>query len=277
MRVYSWDEFHNQIECNRRLPNAHFGITRREAGTTLAPHAHEGASFICLFEGRHQWHGTDGLIRWTIPGAWYYRPPKQIHSHEACPTPIRCVGVNFQPESFGNPTIGDPGATLDHDLGHHIAARMRSELMEPTPGGAFLLQGLMLELIGLFVSFAEKGRMEPDHQIVRLAARLLDERFSEPLNLESLSDEIGVHRSHLARLFRKHLGVTVGEYLRDRRLEWAFRQLTTTDTKIAHLAVVAGFSDHAHFCRLFKGRFGLSPSAYRHKGLDFSVAAKVTS
>jgi AraC-like DNA-binding protein len=47
-------------------------------------------------------------------------------------------------------------------------------------------------------------------------------------------------------------------------LEWAFRRLLATDQKIALIAVEAGFADHAHFCRLFKERYGMSPSEHRN-------------
>jgi iron complex transport system substrate-binding protein len=87
--------------------------------------------------------------------------------------------------------------------------------------------------------------------------------------LDELANQVGTHRSHLARLFRKHLGLTVSEYRRDRRLEQAYRRLLESDEKIASIAAHAGFADHAHFCRLFKSRYGLSPSEHRLNSRSF--------
>ncbi len=263
MRAYSWSEFHNEVICARRLPNAVFAVAQRLARTEVAPHYHEGASLICLLEGRHQWHGTDGLIHWSIPGAWYARMPNDVHTHEACPTPIKCIGVNFRPEAYGSPNLGKVNAMIDVTEGARIASKIKRELEEPTAGGRYILESALLELIGLFVTTAETGHLPPEHAQLRKAATLLTERFAEPWSLDVLADAIGVHRSHLARLFRRHLGLTVGEYLRDRRLEWAFRQLLATNLKVATIAVEAGFADHAHFCRLFRHRYGLSPTAHR--------------
>lgn len=264
MRIYKWHEFHNDVEASIRLPNAVFSLASRKAKTTVPPHGHEGGAFICLIHGRHHWHGTDGMIHWTIPGAWYFRSRKDVHSHEACPTLIRCVGINFDPSAYGfDPELS--AEMIETEDAARITAKIRAEFQQESQGRAFLLEGLLLELMGLFLNEKRKEAMPNDHLVVRRATTILTERFGENHSLEELSAEVGVHRSHLARLFRKHLGVSVGEFVRDRRLEWGYQQLLSSDAKIAVVAAEAGFADHAHFCRLFKARYGKAPSAIRYQ------------
>jgi AraC family transcriptional regulator len=57
--------------------------------------------------------------------------------------------------------------------------------------------------------------------------------------------------------------VSVGEYVRRERLDWAVAQLTTTDTPVATVAAEAGFADQSHFTRAFKRHTGLTPGRYR--------------
>jgi AraC family transcriptional regulator len=57
--------------------------------------------------------------------------------------------------------------------------------------------------------------------------------------------------------------VSVGEYLRRLRLDWAASQLAATETPLALLAAEAGFADQSHFTRAFKRHAGLTPARYR--------------
>lgn len=261
MQVYPWDVFHNTIEAYRRFDGAVACIATRKKGSQIGSHAHEGASLICLLEGRHQWHADDGMIRWSVQGAWYYRAPLVVHSHDACPSDIRCIGFNFLPSALGVPELPDSGTVLEGTAWTSIATQVVEELSRPTLGGDFLLSGLFRQLLAGLINIGESKPIA--HPVLKHATDLLRERFEQPWSLSELAHEVGTHRSHLARLFQTHLGVSVGEYLRDRRLEWAYGRLASTEEKIATIAFEAGFADHAHFCRLFKARYGASPSDQR--------------
>ena len=72
-----------------------------------------------------------------------------------------------------------------------------------------------------------------------------------------------MHPAHLARVFRAHHGVSVGEYARRLRLAWAAGELARTDTPLAVIASQAGFADQSHFTRLFRQHLGITPARYR--------------
>ena len=85
----------------------------------------------------------------------------------------------------------------------------------------------------------------------------------ETPTLSELAAEVGLHPVHVASTFRRHVGCTVGHYLRQRRVTWACQQLAGTDAPLAEIALEAGFADQSHFCRTFKRHVGLTPAAYR--------------
>jgi AraC family transcriptional regulator len=91
----------------------------------------------------------------------------------------------------------------------------------------------------------------------------LDSRIGTRPSLAELAALARVHPVHLARSFRQHYGVSIGEYVRRLRLEWAAAQLAATQTPIALLAAQAGFADQSHFTRAFKRHTGLTPGRYR--------------
>jgi AraC-like DNA-binding protein len=68
--------------------------------------------------------------------------------------------------------------------------------------------------------------------------------------------------------FRQVYGQSIGDYVRRRRLEHAARLLCSTEATAAAIAVECGFADQSHLTRLFRRRFGVTPSAYRRSRQD---------
>jgi len=89
-----------------------------------------------------------------------------------------------------------------------------------------------------------------------IEAHLHDLRLSPQL----LADRFHLSRSHLYRLFDQLGGVH--HYIRGRRLRRAFELISRRDSaprRIGDIAYSLGFADDAHFSRIFRERFGLSP------------------
>ena len=82
-------------------------------------------------------------------------------------------------------------------------------------------------------------------------------------SLSAAAGAVGVHPSHLARVFRARLGCTPGAYARRVSLERAAWALAHTSDKIVAIAHDSGFYDQSHFGRAFSRRYGLSPGAFR--------------
>lgn len=73
---------------------------------------------------------------------------------------------------------------------------------------------------------------------------------------------------HLHDLFRE-LGTTVSASIRERRLERCRRDLrdpVLADQPVTAIAARWGFTDSAHFSRIFRAAYGLPPTAYRAAG-----------
>jgi AraC-like DNA-binding protein len=91
---------------------------------------------------------------------------------------------------------------------------------------------------------------------------------SHRLNPEVIARGLHCSRAHLYRVFAQH-GETVADYVRELRLERA-RELLTGNTerhpRIDDIAYRCGFAGTVHFTRLFRQRFGQTPSALRASG-----------
>ncbi|HEX7111160.1 MAG TPA: helix-turn-helix transcriptional regulator, partial [Mizugakiibacter sp.] len=75
----------------------------------------------------------------------------------------------------------------------------------------------------------------------------------------------GVHPAHLARRFRRALGLSVGEYQRRLRIEATREALAHSPQPIAAIAAAAGFADQSHYARVFQRLTGEAPRDYRRR------------
>ena len=125
----------------------------------------------------------------------------------------------------------------------------------------------------LIVEFAEGllaaehgGRSTPGPRVdviaVERAREFLDAERTRVVHSSELESITGLTRYDLARQFRTMLGTSPYRYLLMRRLGFA-RERIHARRPLADVACEAGFADQAHFTRVFKAAFGLTPGRYR--------------
>jgi AraC-like DNA-binding protein len=110
----------------------------------------------------------------------------------------------------------------------------------------------------------------------RLVA-VLDERFAEPWTVPQLAGIAGLSQDHLARCFRRRLGVTIPRYLLQRRVAHARHLLEITDLPVKRIAERVGMPDPQHFNKQFRLVTGFSPSAARSSVPNKHPAVKPTT
>jgi AraC-like DNA-binding protein len=67
----------------------------------------------------------------------------------------------------------------------------------------------------------------------------------------------------VARETKKWIGKTPTELVNMARLDYASQQLVQSHAKISDIAMDIGFNNLAHFYRLFRMQFGVTPRLYR--------------
>ena len=92
-------------------------------------------------------------------------------------------------------------------------------------------------------------------------SRLDDSDF----NVETLAEDVGLSRTQLHRRMKELTGISVGEYIRNLRLQQAAKLLQSGDVNISQVTYAVGFSTPAHFTVAFKKYYGITPSEYMTK------------
>lgn len=97
------------------------------------------------------------------------------------------------------------------------------------------------------------------------AARWLQAQQSSPsVTIAQLATELGYHRTHLTKLFKREMGLTPVAYLQQLRIERA-RSLLAEPLSVEEVALSVGYSDPLYFSKSFKKMTGHTPSEYRRK------------
>ncbi len=143
-----------------------------------------------------------------------------------------------------------------------LCRRMLGELQSPDDLTSLVLHGLALELVA-DLARASRGDKAPGPAWLKRIDELLNETYLETLRLPEVAAAVGVHPVHLCRTYSRLRGQTVGDRVRELRLQRACSLLTDSDQPIGEIAVACGFSDHSHLSRLMRRRLGVSPSQYR--------------
>ena len=89
-------------------------------------------------------------------------------------------------------------------------------------------------------------------------------RFAKT-SVDDLAKAVGISREYLQKLFKKHEGVPITEYIARKKLEAACNMLAFSDRKISEIADYLHFGSASHFSVVFRRKMCASPSEYRER------------
>ena len=98
--------------------------------------------------------------------------------------------------------------------------------------------------------------------ILQEMLKFIDTNIKEKLNVEKLAARAGFSQYHFCRVFQWEIGLSVMEYVRNRKLAYASSELST-GKKIVDIAIEYGFDTHSGFSKAFRRYFSCSPDRYR--------------
>lgn len=113
---------------------------------------------------------------------------------------------------------------------------------------------------GVIEDIQMKGNNE---QLMERIMSVTKERLTDPdFNVEALASDVGISRVQLHRKVKEMMGITVGDFIRNLRLQQAARLLEQGDLNISQITYAVGLTNPTHFSAAFKRYFGVSPKQY---------------
>ena len=97
----------------------------------------------------------------------------------------------------------------------------------------------------------------------------------DALTLSSLAAKLGYSEFHMTRKFKEISGMSLKDYLRNRKLAFALKEVRDSEKSILDIALSYGFSSNESFTRSFKGSYGITPSEYRKNPKPVVLRTKI--
>jgi AraC family transcriptional regulator len=234
-----------------RATLTHYRAAERHAAHA---HGHHQVSFVLAGELVERLEGKDHVARSYWRG---HKPAGARHSDEWGADGVLVFTLNLD-DGFA------AGACLSAEPGWHAVeepgtVRSLVRLIASGPG-AEIRREAALDLLG-----ADARPASPAGAVPHWLARVRDSIHDSPevLAIEAAAREAGVHRSQLARMFRRHYGVPPSVYRRRLLLARAADALARSPTPLAQVAADAGFCDQSHLSRALRSETGLTPAQLR--------------
>ncbi|MDP5275157.1 response regulator transcription factor [Chengkuizengella axinellae] len=112
----------------------------------------------------------------------------------------------------------------------------------------------------------KKGKSnESIHRLIRSVIEFVENDYDKEITLTSLAEQLFVNPNYLSSLFKSEMGVTFSHYVTKTRINKAKDLLKETNHKIYQICKMVGYTDQAHFSKVFKAFENMSPYDYREQ------------
>lgn len=123
-----------------------------------------------------------------------------------------------------------------------------------------LLTKILLELLRHLEFYNGNSQQ---YSLVDDITTYIQQHYAEPISNESIGKQFGYHPVYINSLMRKIANTSLHQYVIATRLHQAIQMMMETTLSVEEISLAVGFSTPQYLTRLFKARFGVSPSVFR--------------
>lgn len=246
-------------------------ITKEPKESHFSIHMHNDYEIFCFVSGNARYMVEGRVWRLEYGSLLLMRPGETHKLLLDGPEPYERYVINFTPEvlpaelrssllaPFHDRPLGEENFYSPSHFGS-LTPLALFEAMCNADGDSVRIRSYLSALLSSVLLDEAEKQIVPDPQ--SLGAEMVDFvnlHLCDPVTLPMLVEHFHLSVSQINRIFRSVTGTTVGRYCHAKRLLRA-RQLIATGMGAQEAAQSCGFSCYSSFFRLFKKRFGFSPS-----------------
>ena len=110
---------------------------------------------------------------------------------------------------------------------------------------------------------------------IKQLVNLIDEKATEPLDLDQLAKQVGISKFYLHRLFKSITNRPLMTYVRDRRISLSVYHLIHSNRNIIDIAMEYQFGYEQSYIRAFKNKYNVTPAQYRRHQMEIPIEQKL--
>lgn len=144
---------------------------------------------------------------------------------------------------------------------------INAEYDKKTPGYEIVIKSYLLQLVAALIPYCTRNT-EADAILTEHAKKLkevlsyIDTHYMEELTISGLAGICFFSEYYFMRFFKKYMGMSCVQYIKNVRLERAADQFENGETNTLEVALACGFSNLSYFHREFKKKYGMTPKRF---------------
>ena len=130
----------------------------------------------------------------------------------------------------------------------------KSEAISP------FLENALLE----FSERVKNGKMQKHSKPINICQNYIFTHLYEDITLSHLAEIVALNPSYLSSLFKKEVGISLGEYIQHAKIDESKSLMAYTKHSISEISTLLNFHDQSHFTKVFKKHTGISPKQFKN-------------
>ncbi|MBO4640585.1 MAG: helix-turn-helix domain-containing protein [Treponema sp.] len=153
-------------------------------------------------------------------------------------------------------------------------------LKDETFGHELFIKSVLFDIISCilltnqYVEITDNRRAEQRHTVNAVDDTLnyIREHYRENITLDDILKITSYSKSHFIRLFKKHMGMNLTDYINKYRIEKSCLDLIYTSKNITEIAMGNGFNTVQYFSKTFKSYMKCTPKQYQRNGKSIIIS-----
>ena len=170
----------------------------------------------------------------------------------------------FEPFQFSHGPSDTTSYLLQRLVVDHILGDQQLDVLYVEETVMQVLNRVIANNYGQRGILPSKVKLSQENEVAEAIQYILATRFEQNPSLEEIASQLNYSPFHLCRIFRKHSGQSIRQYLNQLRLRVSLEYVTQANTDLTSLAIKMGFASHSHFTEAFRKTFGTPPSKLRN-------------
>ncbi|MCG7384515.1 AraC family transcriptional regulator [Paenibacillus sp. ACRRY] len=113
-------------------------------------------------------------------------------------------------------------------------------------------------------------------KLLRQSIDYVEQHLHLPIEIEDVARSAMTSKYHFQRMFHAVTGVTITQYVRNRRLTLAAHELAGTDCKVIDVALKYGYDSPAAFTKAFQRMHGVTPRAAKKMNVRLKAFPRIS-
>lgn len=272
--------------------NQFFGIGKAEYSNPVSflAHKHKFIELVYIVSGKST-HYVDDCIYELRHGDLLFIGYNQIHSFSAVNN-FSLINIYIKPEyvskllsgtetihnvlsyfasecQFTDDEIKLPFISLGIEERiefENIAAKCISEAEAKSVGYEFALNGYIQLIFFCIIRSLKKNETKCiSDSITTQIIEYVNKNYYKSLTLADIANAFFYTPSHLSKAFKKTFGMSLKDYIYEKRVQQAEKLLVETDESIESISLAVGYVNKNQFYKLFKEKKGCTPKQFRDK------------